>query len=163
MNKNQKLELVSSLKNKLTNSAFVAVIHYRGMTDKQLYDMRIALKAKDCNMKIAKNTLVKVALKGTDLEALTPHLNGPTAVLYSQDVVALSKVISDVAKQLDVLKIKVGYFNKSLITENAIKEMAKLGSLNDVRASFIGVLKGAQTNFVRVLSAPEKGLASLKQ
>jgi large subunit ribosomal protein L10 len=163
MNKNQKLELVSSLKNKLTNSAFVAVIHYRGMSDKQLYDMRIALKAKDCNMKIAKNTLVKVALKGTDLEALTPHLNGPTAVLYSQDVVALSKVISDVAKQLDVLKIKVGYFNKSLITENAIKEMAKLGSLNDVRASFIGVLKGAQTNFVRVLSAPEKGLASLKQ
>ena len=163
MNKNQKLELVSSLKNKLTNSAFVADIHYRGMSDKQLYDMRIALKAKDCNMKIAKNTLVKVALKGTDLEALTPHLNGPTAVLYSQDVVALSKVISDVAKQLDVLKIKVGYFNKSLITENAIKEMAKLGSLNDVRASFIGVLKGAQTNFVRVLSAPEKGLASLKQ
>ncbi len=163
MNKNQKLELVSSLKNKLTNSAFVAVIHYRGMSDKQLYDMRIALKAKDCNMKIAKNTLVKVALKGTDLEALTPHLNGPTAVLYSQDIVALSKVISDVAKQLDVLKIKVGYFNKSLITENAIKEMAKLGSLNDVRASFIGVLKGAQTNFVRVLSAPEKGLASLKQ
>jgi len=163
MNKNQKLELVSSLKDKLTNSAFVAVIHYRGMSDKQLYDMRIALKAKDCNMKIAKNTLVKVALKGTDLEALTPHLNGPTAVLYSQDVVALSKVISDVAKQLDVLKIKVGYFNKSLITENAIKEMAKLGSLNDVRASFIGVLKGAQTNFVRVLSAPEKGLASLKQ
>ncbi len=163
MNKNQKLELVSSLKDKLTNSAFVAVIHYRGMSDKQLYDMRIALKAKGCNMKIAKNTLVKVALKGTDLEALTPHLNGPTAVLYSQDVVALSKVISDVAKQLDVLKIKVGYFNKSLITENAIKEMAKLGSLNDVRASFIGVLKGAQTNFVRVLSAPEKGLASLKQ
>ena len=163
MNKNQKLELVSSLKNKLTSSAFVAVIHYRGMSDKQLYDMRIALKAKDCNMKIAKNTLVKVALKGTDLEALTPHLTGPTAVLYSQDVVALSKVISDVAKQLEVLKIKVGYFNKSLITESAIKEMAKLGSLNDVRASFIGVLKGAQTNFVRVLSAPEKGLASLKQ
>lgn len=163
MNKNQKLDLVSTLKNKLTSSAFVAVVHYRGMTDKQLYDMRIALKAKDCNMKIAKNTLVKVALKGTDLEALTPHLSGPTAVLYSQDVVALSKILSDVSKQVDILKIKIGYFNKALITESAIKEMAKLGSLNDVRASFIGVLKGAQSNFVRILSAPEKGLATLKQ
>lgn len=163
MNKDQKLELVSSLKNNLIGSAFVAVIHYRGMSDKELYDMRVALKAKDCNMKIAKNTLVKVALKGTDLEVLTPHLSGPTAVLYSQDVVALSKVLSDASKQLEVLKIKVGYFNKLLITESAIKEMAKLGSLNDVRASFIGILKGAQTNFVRVLSAPEKGLASLKQ
>ncbi len=163
MNKNQKSDLVTTLKNKLTSSAFVAVIHYRGMTDKQLYDMRVALKAKDCNIKIAKNTLVKVALKGTDLEVLTPHLSGPTAILYSQDVVALSKVLSDTSKQIDILKIKIGYFNKSLIAESAIKEMAKLGSLNDVRASFIGVLKGAQSNFVRILSAPEKGLATLKQ
>jgi large subunit ribosomal protein L10 len=163
MNKNQKSELVSSLKDKLTSSAFVAIVHYRGMSDKQLYDMRVALKAKSCNMKIAKNTLVKVALKGTDLEALSPHLNGPTAVLYSEDVVGLSKILSDVSKKAEVLKIKIGYFNKSLITESAIKEMAKLGSLDEVRASFIGVLKGAQSQFVRILSAPEKGLATLKQ
>jgi large subunit ribosomal protein L10 len=81
MNKNQKSNLVSSLKENLTNSAFVSVVHYRGMSDKQLYDMRVAVKAKGCSMKIAKNTLVKVAIKGTDLEILTPHLNGPTAVL----------------------------------------------------------------------------------
>jgi ribosomal protein L10 len=54
------------------------------------------------------------------------------------------------------------FFNKSLINENAIKEMAKLGSLDEVRASFVGLLKGAQTNFVRILSAPQKGLATLK-
>ena len=73
MNKNQKSALVSSLKDKLTNSLFVAVVHYRGMSDKQLYDMRIALKSKSCDMKIAKNTLIKVAIKDTDLEILTPH------------------------------------------------------------------------------------------
>jgi large subunit ribosomal protein L10 len=140
----------------------VAVIHYRGMNDKQLYDLRVALKAKGCNMKIAKNTLVKVALKGTDLEALFPHLNGPTAILYSQDPVALSKALSDIAKQVELLKIKVGFFNKSLVTEAVIKEMAKLGSLEEVRSSFLGVLKGAQSNFVRILTAPEKGLATLK-
>lgn len=163
MNKNQKIELASFLKDKLTTNAFVAVVHYRGMSDKQLYDMRVALKAKDCSMKIAKNTLVKVAIKDTDLEALVPHLSGPTAILYSQDVVALSKIISDTAKQAKVLKIKIGYFNKGLVTEKAINDMAKLGSLEEVRSSFIGVLKGAQSNFVRVLTAPEKGLATLKQ
>jgi len=163
MNKNQKTDLVSNLKEKLTNSAFVSIIHYRGMSDKQIYNMRVALRAKGCSMKIAKNTLIKVAIKGTDLEELTPHLSGPTAILYSQDVVVLSKILSDVAKQVELLKIKVGYFNKKLITESAIREMAKLGSLEEVRASFIGVLKGAQSNFVRILSAPEKGLATLKQ
>ncbi len=160
MNKNQKLDLVSSLKNKLTTSLFVAIVHYRGMSDKQLYDMRVALKAKDCDMKIAKNTLIKVAIKDTDLEILTPYLSGPTAILYSQDLIALSKVISDFSKEIEVLKIKIGYLNKSLVTESAINDMAKLGSLEEVRSSFIGKLKGIQSNFVRILNAPESGLAS---
>jgi large subunit ribosomal protein L10 len=160
MNKNQKAELVSSIKDKLTNSIFVAVVHYRGMSDKQLYDMRVALKAKSCEMKIAKNTLVRVAIKGTDLEALTPHLKGPTAILYSQDLIALSKVISDFAKEIEVLKIKVGYLNKALITESTINDLSSLCSLEEVRSSFIGKLLGIQSNFVRILNAPESGLAS---
>jgi large subunit ribosomal protein L10 len=130
------------------------------MSDKQLYDMRVALKAKGCGMKIAKNTLVKVAIQGTELEVLTPHLSGPTAILYSQDMIALSKVISDFAKEVEVLQIKIGYLNKELISENKIRDLAKLGSLEEVRASFLGKLKGIQSNFVRVLQAPEAGLAS---
>lgn len=162
MNRDQKSVLVSLLKDKLTSSAFIAIIHYRGMTDKQLYELRIALKAKGCDIKIAKNTLVKVALKGTDLESLSSHLNGPTAILYSQDPVVLAKIVSDMAKRVEFLKIRIGFFNKSLITEESIKDMAKLGSLEEVRASFVGVIQAAQLNFVRVLAAPEKGLATLK-
>lgn len=161
MNKNQKTELVSSLKDQLTASSFVAVVHYRGMNDKQLYDMRVALKSKGCSMKIAKNTLVKVAIKGTDLEILTPHLSGPTAILYSQDPVALAKVVSDFAKEFEVLKVKIGYLNKSLIANNVIGDLAKLGSLEEVRASFLGKLNGVQSNFVRVLNAHQSGVVSL--
>ncbi|MBM5782039.1 MAG: 50S ribosomal protein L10 [Pelagibacterales bacterium] len=160
MNRDQKAELISSLKESLTASPFVAIIHYRGMTDKQLYDMRVALKAKKCSMKIAKNTLVKVAIKGTGLESISSHLSGPTAVLYSQDVIALSKVISDFSKEVEVLKIKIGYLNNELISETKIRDLAKLGSLEEVRASFLGKLKGAQSNFVRILKAPESGMAS---
>ena len=162
MNRNQKSNLVSSLKSTLIGSAFVAVIHYRGMTDKQLYDLRVSLKSKGCNMKISKNTLVKVAIKGTELEALTEYLVGPVAVLYSQDPVALAKVISDTAKKVEVVKILTGFFNKTLMSEIAIKEMAKLGSLDEVRSSFIGLLKATQSKFVRVLNAPKDGLATLK-
>jgi large subunit ribosomal protein L10 len=162
MNKNQKSELVSYIKDTLSSNSFISVVHYRGMSDKQIYDMRTTLKSKGCNMKIAKNTLIKVAIKGTELEVLTPYLNGPTAILYSQDVVALSKVLSETSKKIETLQIKVGYLNKSLVTETAIRDMAKLGSLEEVRASFIGILKGAHSNFVRILAAPEKGLASLK-
>lgn len=163
MNRDQKSELVSFLKDKLLTSSFVALVHYRGMSDKDLYDMRISLKEKGCNMKIAKNTLTKVALKGSEMETLSEYLNGPTALLYSEDVVALSKVLADTAKKSEFLKIRAGFFNNAVIDEAAIKDLAKLGSLEDVRASFIGVLKGAQSHFVRILTAPEKGLATLKQ
>jgi large subunit ribosomal protein L10 len=162
MNKEQKTSLVSSLKDKLTSSTFVAIVHYRGMTDKQLYNLRVSLKKKDCGLKIAKNTLIKLAVKGTDLEVLTPHLVGPTAVLYSNDPVALAKAVCDSAKEAKVLEIKTGFLNKALIDESTITAMAKLGSLEDVRASFLGMLKGAQSKFVRVLNAPEQGLATLK-
>jgi len=162
MNKEQKSSLVSTLKDKLIANSFVAVVHYRGMSDKQLYDLRVALKSKGCGMKIAKNTLVKLAVKGTKLEVLTSHLTGPTAVVYSNDPVALAKAVSDSSKTAQSLQIKTGFFNDALMSESAIKEMAKLGSLEEVRASFIGMLKGAQSKFVRVLQAPKDGLATLK-
>jgi large subunit ribosomal protein L10 len=113
-------------------------------------------------MKIAKNTLVKVAIKKTDLELLTEHLCGPTAILYSQDPVALSKVVVDTARQNEHLKIKAGFFNKAIVNESTIRDMAKLGSIEEVRASFIGLLSAKQANFVRLLTAPEKGLAANK-
>jgi len=163
MDRTQKENLVTSLKENLTSSAFVAVVYYRGMTDKELYNMRVQLKNKECSMKIAKNTLVKIAVKDTDLEKLTPHLNGPTAILYSQDVVALSKVIHDFSKQVKALEIVTGHFNNELVDETAISNMARLGSLDDVRASFVGVLTAAQSSFVRILNAPEQGLAELKK
>lgn len=161
MDRNQKSELVAQLKENLTRSAFVAIVHYRGMSDKELYNMRSALKAKGCGMKIAKNTLVRVAIEGTELEVIKPHLSGPTAILYSQDPVALAKTLTDFAKKIEILKIKIGYLNKSLITENAIKNLATLGSLEEVRASFLGTLTAVQSGFVRIVNAPQSGMASL--
>jgi large subunit ribosomal protein L10 len=162
MNRQQKSDLVTNLKNNLTASSFVTIVHYRGMSDKQLFNLRSNLKSKGCNIKIAKNTLIKIAISGTNLEPLSQFLEGPTAILYSNDPVALAKAVCDSAKQVQTLEIKTGFFNNGLVSQSAITEMAKLGSLEEVRASFIGMLKGAQSKFVRVLQAPKDGLATLK-
>lgn len=162
MNRNQKSDLVSYIQSNISGSQFIAIIQYRGMSDKQLFNLRVALKSKNCNIKIAKNTLIKVAFKGTNLEKLDNHLNGPTAIVYAQDPVALSKVIVDTSKQVESLKIITGFFNNNLMSESTIIDLAKLGSMNDVRASFVGILKSQQSQFLNILGAPEKGLATLK-
>ena len=151
MNRDQKSNLVSLLRSKLSSSSFVAIIHYRGMNEKQLYKLRTSLKSKGCSMVVAKNTLAKIAISGTELESLSPYLVGPTAILYSADPVALSKAVSDIAAEVEHLKIKIGFFNNSLLDSATIKQMASLGSLEDVRSSFIRILTVAQSNFVRII------------
>lgn len=152
MNRTQKSELVFALREKLISNSFISIIHYRGMTDEQLYGLRTLLKSKNCGMKISKNTLDKVAIEGTDLKHLLPYLNGPTAILYSQDPIALSKILFDLGRKIECLEIKIGYLNKSLITDAAIKDMAKLGSIEEVRTSLLRKINNAQSTFVRIVS-----------
>ena len=56
MNKDQKIKLVSTIKDDLLDSELVILLHYRGLSDKALYDFRKSLEAKEANLKIAKNT-----------------------------------------------------------------------------------------------------------
>ena len=161
INKTQKSELVSHLQGKFAEAQFVVVVHYRGMSGRQLYDLRVNLKAKNCGMKIAKNTLTSIALKGTQFEAIAPYLKGPTAILYSQDPVSLSKIVFDAKKENEHLQVKIAFFDKGLIEEKDVSNLAKLGSFEQVRASFLGTLTAVQANFARVLQAPQAGLATL--
>ncbi|MFT6332320.1 MAG: large subunit ribosomal protein L10 [Lentimonas sp.] len=163
MNREQKAELVTSMKESLTNSDLIVLLHYRGLSDKQLFDFRVNLKSKGVTLKIVKNTLTKVAIKGSDMEeALTPYLNGPTAICYTDnDVVSLAKTVIDSAKALDVLKIQVGYMNQDVLKEQDLVNLSKLGSLEEVRSSFLGMLQGVQSKFVRVLNSPASAVITV--
>ncbi len=161
MNRTQKVDLVTSMKEALTNSDFIVLLHYRGMSDKQLYDFRVNLKSKGVNLKIIKNTLAKVAVKGSDLEILSPYLSGPTAICYANDPVSLAKIATQGARENESLKIQAAYLNKSILSKDAIDSLSKLGSLEEVRSSFLSVLQGAQSKFVRVLNAPASGVVAV--
>lgn|SRR3989338_1095966 len=161
INKNQKNELITELKDNLSKSNFVVIAQYRGIGGKELYDLRVELKSKGCNMKIAKNTLAKIAIKGTEFEILSPFLRGPTAILYSQDPVVLAKIVSDAGKKLECLKVEIAYLDKNLVKQSDIFNLAKLGSFAEVRSSFIGVLGAVQSKFVRTISASQSGFVSL--
>lgn len=161
MNRVEKTNLVTSMKDSLTQSQFVVLLHYRGLSDKQLFDFRSNLKSKGVKLKIIKNTLAKVAIKGSDLEVLSEHFKGPTAICYTDDVVSLAKIAVEAAKENDALKIQVGYLNKSILSKDAIDSLSKLGSLEEVRSSFVGLLQAAQGQFVRVLNAPASAVITV--
>jgi large subunit ribosomal protein L10 len=161
MNKTQKADLVAVMKESLSKSNFIVLLHYRGLSDKQLFDFRVSLKSQGVSLKILKNTLAKVAIKDSDLEVLSPYLSGPTAIAYANEPVSLAKTAVEFSKHNKALKIQVGYLDKSILSIDAIDSLSKLGSLEDVRSSFLGVLQGAQSQFVRVLNAPASSVVSV--
>lgn len=161
MNREEKVQLVNDIRQNLTNSKFVSIVHYDGICDKDLYNIRTELKSKDCNIKIAKNNLVKIAIKDTDLNILDSHLTGPTALLYSNDPVALAKVITDKLKEVKNLKLITGYMDSTLIEESKIKDLSKLGSIEEVRSGFIGKLKAVPTSIVFNMVFHQSNLISL--
>jgi large subunit ribosomal protein L10 len=161
MNRDQKVQLVSQIKDDLLDSQLVLLLHYRGLSDKDLYTLRKELKESNSSLKIAKNTLIKVAIKDTDLNILEPHLTGPTAIAYAKDPVALAKVVTKTLKSNEFLKIQVGCLNKEILSNDAIGGLSKLGSLEEVRSSFVGVVKGGQSGFVRLLGAAPSSMVSL--
>jgi len=148
MNRIEKKSLVSLLKDNFTNYSSFAVVHYRGMSDKQLYNFRVNLRKKGCVMKIAKNKLVNVAIKETPISQISQYLKGPVAIIYSQDPVSLSKTIFDTSKEVDSLKPQFAYFDNSLIELEKMEYLAKLGSLEDVRSSFIYTLTGVHSSII---------------
>lgn len=160
-NKQKKSKVASFLREELLNSEFIAIVHYRGMNDKQLFDLRVALKSKNCSMKIAKNTLVKLAVADTELAPLASHLKGPNALLFSKDSIALAKILVKVANENKKLHINVGCLSKSIIDKKVIESLAKLGTIEEVRSSFVGMLLSVPTNFVRTISASQQNLVSL--
>lgn len=102
-----------------------------------------------------KNTLLEIAVTGTDLEGIKPLLKGPTALAYSSDPVAAARVISKFAEDYsDKLQIAGGWMNGQVLDTAAVQVLAKLPSLDELRAKLLGLLAAPATKIVRTIKEP---------
>jgi large subunit ribosomal protein L10 len=105
-------------------------------------------------VKVAKNRLAKLALKGTDAEGIGDLLKGPTVIAYSNDPVAAAKVAVDFAKTNDKLVILGGTMGKTTLDAEGVKALASMPSLDELRARLVGMISTPATRVAQVLSAP---------
>jgi large subunit ribosomal protein L10 len=154
MNREEKTELISLMKSDFQDKNSFVLMDYRGVSNSDFTDFRNQLREKGISVKVAKNTLIKIAIKDTDLESLNPYLYGPTVIIYGDDIVSLAKIISKASDDNDNLNFTAGYYNNDLINEDDIKKLSKLKSIEELRATFIGILNSAQSRFVGTIKAP---------
>ena len=115
-----------------------------GLTVAQMNDLRSKMRAQGGTVKVAKNRLAKIALKDTQYEQLSDMLTGPVALATSSDPVAAAKVAIDFAKTNDKLVVLGGAMGATTLDAEAVKSLATLPSLDELRAKLLGMTPAAR-------------------
>ena len=163
MDRAAKKELVTTLNGILKDTTVVVVAHYSGLNVTQMQNLRKQMKQAGAAVKVAKNRLAKIALEGTDAAVIVPLLRGPTLIAYSGDPVAAPKVATDFAKTHERFVILGGAMGKTALDANAVKALAALPSLDELRARVIGLIEAPATKIARVINAPAVKVARVVQ
>lgn len=154
MTRLQKKNLIDVTNAKLSNASIALVVHNKGLTVAQVSELRRKMREVGAEFKVAKNRLVKIAAKGTPLEGISDLLTGPSAVATSADPVSVAKGLVDFAKNNEKLVIIGGTFGSQKLDVKAVEALAKLPSLNELRAKIVGILQTPATRIAGVLQAP---------
>jgi large subunit ribosomal protein L10 len=150
----EKSELVTSLNQVFKDTGSLVVAHYAGLSVAEMTTFRSKMREAGAGVKVAKNRLAKLALKGTDAETIADLFKGPTVVAYSSDPVAAAKVAIEFAKTNDKLVILGGSMGKQSLDPEGVKALASLPSLDELRAKLVGMIKTPATRIASVVAAP---------
>lgn len=154
MDRTQKEQQVSELKDKFRKSAAVVLCDYRGLNVPTVTALRDDFRKQQCEYKVYKNTLVKLAIAGTRMEGMGPYLEGPTAVIFSWDSPsAAAKVAKTFAKTNASFKIKGGYLDGSVLDIKGVESAADMPGKDEIRASLLATLLAPATELVRTINA----------
>ena len=159
MEKAEKSQLVTKLNTALKSAGVVVVAHNNGLTANQVLDLRNKMAAAGVTIKVAKNSLVKLALEGTDAKGIATYLTGPTMLAYGDDPVSAPKVAAGFAKINDKFVILGGALGAQTLDQKGVSALASLPSLNELRARLVGMIQTPATRIAGVVAAPASQLA----
>ena len=159
MDRNEKADLVAELKQVITETSVVVVTRNLGLTVAQSTDLRLRMRDAGAQFKVAKNRLALIALDGTRYQPIGELLKGPTALATSIDPVAAAKVAIDFAKTTDKFEVLGGAMGDTVLDMNGIKALAELPSLDQLRATLIGLVQAPATKIARTIAEPGAMLA----
>ena len=159
MDRAQKQLLTASLHEDLADTVCVVVTHQSGLSVAEVTQLRRQMRSAGARYRVTKNRLARRALEGTPFAALAPLFTGPTAIAFSRDPVAAAKAAVDYANRNTKLKVVGGGLSGQVLDEAAVKALATLPSLDELRAKLIGLINAPATKLATLLQTPAGQLA----
>lgn len=153
MNRQEKESLIQDVSDKFASSEASFVVNCQGLTVSQVQALRFALEEKNGEMQVAKNRLVRIAVKGNSTyEALGSVLQGQNAIVFAKsDLTGVAKVLHDFSRENEEMEIVGGCYSSGLLDKKSVVALAKLPSREVLLAQLCGTLQAPIASFAGVL------------
>lgn len=155
----QKQDSVKELSEKLSRAKTIVFTDYKGMTMKQLSDLRDKLRDVNSEFTITKNTLMQRTLPASSFQLPASSIEGPTATLFAyDDEISPIKILVKALKDNSIGKVKSGFLGNLALDEAKILQLASLPSKDELRGKTVGVLVAPLQGIVSVLQGNLRNL-----
>jgi len=155
----QKKAVVAEVSDVAQTAHSAVAAEYRGLTVGQMTELRAKARADGVYLKVAKNTLVRRAVEGTDFECMSEGLTGPLLFAFSlEDPGAAARLVKDYAKDNDHLIAKLVAVGAELLDASELDRLSKLPTRDQAISMLMGVMKAPVEKFVRTLAEPHTKL-----
>ncbi len=150
----EKETIVDEITGKLQESLTTVVVDYRGLTVKQVTNLRKELRDSGVDFKVYKNSMVRRAVDKAGIDGLNDCLTGPNAIAFcATDAVLPAKILNDFAKKNEQLEIKAGILDGKVVSVAEVKALAELPSRDGLLSMLLSVLQAPVRNFALATKA----------
>ncbi len=162
MNRQGKADLVEDLKKRFQDTSVALLTDFQGLKVSDITKLRQNLRKSQAELKVIKNTLATLALKGTEMEGLNKFFIGPTALVTTPaDPIEPTKILVKFFKDLEKSKIKAGYLSGKILTAAEIETLSKLPSREEMLSKLLGSMQAPAQSLVNVMSAIPRQLVTV--
>jgi len=153
-----KVAMVAELREELAKARTMIVSEYRGLTVKEIAEIRRALRKQDVTYRVVKNRLLRIAAEDSVGEALSPLLNGPTAIAFGTDEAGTAKAVLDATRPYKVVRITGGVLGERAIDADAVTRLASLPPREVLLAKLAGGMQAPVGTLAGLFAAPLRNL-----
>lgn len=161
MDRARKEKVVEELNQVFESSGVVVVSHYKGLTVAEMQDLRVRMRSAGGSVRVAKNRLAKIALKGQPCESMGEYLQGMTVLAYSQDPVAAAKITVQYAKENKKLEILGGAMGENPLDKAGVIAVSQMPSREELIASIAACIGAPGANIAGAIGAPASNIAGI--
>jgi len=160
----KKAALIEELTEKLQRSKAAVLVQTQGLTVAEITDLRRKLSSSAGELKVAKNTLLRIASSRARIDDLADVLQGPTTIAFGyEDEVGVARAITDYVRTSRVVTIKGGILGKRRLSVAEVESLARAPTRPQLQGQVFGALQGPVAMMANLINAPLRDLVYILQ